>query len=209
MNVVRMNFSHGSYEYHGGVVDMTRQSVADHPLDGKPVAIALDTKGPEVRTGFLAGEDDVQLVKGNTITVTVNPEFKEKVTADLLYMDYPNLPKVMAEGGVMYIDDGLITLTVTAIKGDTLSCMVRTHAHTRARTHTPRNMHTHTPPRCHVPPNSIHISLGGRSTHTTTGVHIHTETSTSNIHALSRTHTPSPHLGSRSKTLACWGRRRG
>lgn len=119
-----MNFSHGSYEYHGSVVDNARKSVADHPLDGKPIAIALDTKGPEIRTGMLAGEGDVKLEKGNTVTVTVDPAFKDKCTADLIYMDYENLPKVMKEGQVMYIDDGLITLTVTAIKDKSLNCMV-------------------------------------------------------------------------------------
>jgi|EP00966_Prymnesium_polylepis_P095547 hypothetical protein len=51
MNVVRMNFSHGSYEYHGSVIAAARESEKLHPLDGRPVAIALDTKGPEIRTG--------------------------------------------------------------------------------------------------------------------------------------------------------------
>jgi len=124
MNIVRMNFSHGSYEYHGGVVDATRESVAKFPLDGKPIAIALDTKGPEIRTGMLEGDADVELTKGNDVTVTTNPEFKDKCTAELIYMDYADLPKDMSVGGLMYIDDGLITLTVTAIKGDTLKCTV-------------------------------------------------------------------------------------
>ena len=70
MNIVRMNFSHGSYEYHGGVVDNVRESVKSNPLDGKPIAIALDTKGPEIRTGLLEGGADVKLEKGSTITVS-------------------------------------------------------------------------------------------------------------------------------------------
>jgi len=124
MNVVRMNFSHGSYEYHGGVVDNTRESVKSFPLDRKPIAIALDTKGPEIRTGLLAGSDDIKLEKDGTITVTTDPAFKEKCTADKLYMDYENLPKVLPVGGLMYVDDGLISLEATAINGTEITCKI-------------------------------------------------------------------------------------
>lgn len=124
MNVVRMNFSHGSYEYHGGVVDATRESVAKFPLDGKPIAIALDTKGPEIRTGILAGDEDVKLEKGSSVVVTTNPDFKEKGTVEKIYMDYANLTKVLPVGGIMHVDDGLISLKATKVEKSDITCEI-------------------------------------------------------------------------------------
>merc|ERR1719310_357760 len=126
MNVVRMNFSHGSYEYHGSVIAAARQSVQDDPLDGRLLAIALDTKGPEIRTGMTVGDEVIELCKGSTLTVTTDDAAKESVTKDLLYMDYKNLPKVMSVGGTIFVDDGLIELQVTSIDVDagTMVCEV-------------------------------------------------------------------------------------
>ena len=58
MNVVRLNFSHGSFEFHKSIVDNTRKSLEVMP-SGRTVAIALDTKGPEIRTGQTKGDEEV------------------------------------------------------------------------------------------------------------------------------------------------------
>lgn len=52
MNVARLNFSHGTHEEHGRRIDTIRKA---SQLTGIPVAIMLDTKGPEIRTGNLEG----------------------------------------------------------------------------------------------------------------------------------------------------------
>jgi len=121
MNIVRMNFSHGSYEYHGEVIANARESCEKFPSgtdgtrkDMRPVAIALDTKGPEIRTGQLAGGADVELVKGSTVTVHTDDEWKEKGDAEHVHMDYKNICKVVAVGDSIFIDDGLIAIKVTA-----------------------------------------------------------------------------------------------
>ena len=52
------------------------------------------------------------LEKGATLTVQTDDEWKEKCDKDNLYMDYKNLPKVMTVGGLIFVDDGLISLKV-------------------------------------------------------------------------------------------------
>lgn len=73
LNVVRMNFSHGSYDYHKSVIDNTRQAVATHA--GRPVAIALDTKGPEIRTGNTVGDADLPIAVGTVMNITTDDAY--------------------------------------------------------------------------------------------------------------------------------------
>ena len=62
MAVARLNFSHGDHESHGATVARLLDAMSERPE--KHVAIMLDTKGPEIRTGFLESGDKVKLVKG-------------------------------------------------------------------------------------------------------------------------------------------------
>jgi pyruvate kinase len=73
LNVVRMNFSHGSYEYHQSVIDNARK--AEATMEGRPVAIALDTKGPEIRTGNTVGDQDIPISAGATINITTDEQY--------------------------------------------------------------------------------------------------------------------------------------
>eukprot|EP01134_Creolimax_fragrantissima_P005617 CFRG5617T1 len=110
MNVMRLNFSHGSYEFHGGLIKNLRESCAK--LAGPPVAIALDTKGPEIRTGILKdGDYTVQI--GDIIELMCGQEeWFDKGTPARQYVDYKNFGKVVKKGDTVYIDDGLLSFIV-------------------------------------------------------------------------------------------------
>lgn len=119
MNVARFNFSHGSHEYHRAGVERVRR-IADEV--GVPVAILLDTKGPEVRTGELENHQKVTLNTGDHVIVTTDDGVVG--TAERFSLDYKNLPNEVEKGSVILIDDGLIGLEVDHVEGTDMHCVV-------------------------------------------------------------------------------------
>ncbi|XP_035225321.1 pyruvate kinase PKM-like, partial [Stegodyphus dumicola] len=130
MNIVRLNFSHGTYEYHAGTIKNAREAIKrvaeEEGLASYPVAIALDTKGPEIRTGLLEGgaTAEVEMEKGKMVKVTTNEAYLEKCSAEVIYVDYKNITKVVSVGSRIYVDDGLISLVVKSIGTDSVECEV-------------------------------------------------------------------------------------
>ncbi|KAI1706197.1 pyruvate kinase, barrel domain-containing protein [Ditylenchus destructor] len=125
MNIARMNFSHGSHEYHSSTIANVREAVNGLHM-ATAVGIALDTKGPEIRTGLLAGggSAEVELKKGASIRLSTDPKFEESGTSTIVYVDYKNITKVVKVGSRVYVDDGLISLVVEEICEDALVCTV-------------------------------------------------------------------------------------
>ncbi|CAD0197273.1 unnamed protein product [Chrysodeixis includens] len=129
MNVARMNFSHGSHEYHAETIKNCREAEKNYSAKlGFPfsLAIALDTKGPEIRTGLLegGGSAEVELKKGDTIKLTTDPAYQERGTAATIYVDYKNITNVVKPGNRIFIDDGLISVICQSASVDTLVCTI-------------------------------------------------------------------------------------
>ena len=117
MNVARFNFSHGSYEEHGGrlaKLKSLRQEL------GKPVAALLDTKGPEIRLKeFKNGVE--MLEAGQTFTLTTR---EVEGTKEICSITYKDLPQDVHEGGTIMLDDGLIKLRITNVTDTDITCEV-------------------------------------------------------------------------------------
>ncbi|GAB7355850.1 hypothetical protein MBLNU459_g6512t1 [Dothideomycetes sp. NU459] len=121
LNVVRMNFSHGSYEYHQSVIDNAREAEKLQP--GRPLAIALDTKGPEIRTGNTVGDADIPIAAGSEINITTDDKYATASDDKNMFVDYKNITKVIEKGRTIYVDDGVLAFEVLDIVDDkTLRC---------------------------------------------------------------------------------------
>lgn len=111
MNVARLNFSHGNFEEHAARIQNIRQAAANKNTD---IAILLDTKGPEIRTGNFAG-GKAELEKGNTVFVSME---EVEGTSERFSITYPGLINDIEPGKKILLDDGLIELEVIALHPD-------------------------------------------------------------------------------------------
>jgi pyruvate kinase len=117
MNVARLNFSHGDFEEHGSRIINIRKACAEL---GKTVAILLDTKGPEIRTGKLK-EEPIDLLQDEHIVLTTEEILGDKNRISITYQDLPNDVHI---GSTILIDDGLIGLQVVGVQGTEINCVI-------------------------------------------------------------------------------------
>ena len=107
VDVVRLNFSHGTHTEHARRLGMVRK-IAERLR--RPIAVMLDLQGPKIRTGKLAGGQPVTLKRGQSFAITTVPV---EGTAERVSTTYPGLPSDCRTGDTVLVDDGRIKLIVT------------------------------------------------------------------------------------------------
>ncbi|MFC4075763.1 pyruvate kinase [Salinithrix halophila] len=118
MNVARLNFSHGSHDEHKQRIDRIREVGAEL---GKNIAILLDTKGPEIRTGELK-VDEVELVTGEHFILTTDIIQGD---SSRVSVSYKGLSQDVRPGSTILIDDGLIGLEVEEVSDTEIHCLIK------------------------------------------------------------------------------------
>ncbi|MGN0658770.1 MAG: pyruvate kinase [Emergencia sp.] len=106
MNVARLNFSHGTHEEHKETIETFRR-IRDEL--GLAAAVLLDTKGPEIRVRDFA-DGSVALESGQEFTLTTRDVVG---TREIVSVTYQDLPKEVAPGNLVLINDGKIVVKVT------------------------------------------------------------------------------------------------
>ena len=119
VNVVRLNFSHGKAQDHIDRAQMVRDAAA---RAGTVVAIMADLQGPKIRVGRFA-DGKVQLEPGAKFVLDAARKELGDVTA--VGLDYKDLPSEVKAGDVLLLNDGLIVLTVDAVKGQAVHTTVK------------------------------------------------------------------------------------
>lgn len=117
MNVARFNFSHGSHEEHKQRIDRVKAVREEYNL---PIALLLDTKGPEIRTGDMQ-DGKIFLKKGEQIRLTPRACLG---TPNKISITYPDLYQDVQAGTSILIDDGLIELRVEQTQEQDILCRV-------------------------------------------------------------------------------------
>lgn len=126
MNIARLNFSHGDFETHRRTIEKVR---AASLAVGKSVAIMADLPGPKMRIGTLA-EEPIDLNAGDNFCLTALDIVgnRERVS-----MSFSRLPQAVKPGDMLFLNDGIIQLEVTGIKGSDVHCTVRAGGELRSR----------------------------------------------------------------------------
>lgn len=117
MNVARLNMSHGSYEEYKTRIDMVRRVREEL---GTPVAILMDTKGPEIRIRTFAG-GEVELIEGESFVLTVKDVQGDQSRVSVTYSD---LPRHLKKGDKVLLNDGVIELVVDDVFSEDVHCTV-------------------------------------------------------------------------------------
>ncbi len=118
IDVVRLNFSHGSADDHRQRVETVRQVVSAH---GRTVGIMADLQGPKIRIGKFANQK-IYLKAGQTFILDAECKLGNDERVGL---DYPELIDDVAAGDVLLLDDGRVVMDIERIEGTEIHCRLR------------------------------------------------------------------------------------
>ncbi len=119
VDVLRLNFSHGSAQDHIDRATLVRQIAAKV---GRPVALMADLQGPKIRVGRFEG-GSVMLVPGKRFVL--DAARSEPGDIDAVGLDYKELPRDVKPGDTLLLNDGLLELTVESVRGEQVTTVVK------------------------------------------------------------------------------------
>ena len=118
VDVVRLNFSHGTADDHRARAKLVRELAQQYR---RPVSILVDLQGPKIRVGKFA-DGKITLTKGDNFILDAACKLG---TQERVGLDYPELPNDVHAGDVLLLDDGRVVLNVTAVNGPEIHTKVQ------------------------------------------------------------------------------------
>ncbi|KAM4085423.1 hypothetical protein ACJW30_10G026800 [Castanea mollissima] len=128
MNVARLNMSHGDHASHQKTIDLVKEYNAQ--FEDRVIAIMLDTKGPEVRSGDVP--QPIQLEEGQEFNFTIKRGVSTDDTVSVNYDDFVNDVEV---GDTLLVDGGMMSLAVKSKTKDLVKCVVVDGGELKSRRH--------------------------------------------------------------------------
>eukprot|EP00903_Cladosiphon_okamuranus_P007582 g7355.t1 len=137
MRVMRINFSHATFDEAELRLTNLRACKGKHSRallgEHNMRAVLVDTQGPEIRTGNIEGGGKIALMQGSTIELTTNPDYHDQGSAAKLFVNYYGLTGAVKVGSAILLDDGLVSLRVTEVREDSVTCMIENSAMLKSR----------------------------------------------------------------------------
>jgi pyruvate kinase len=126
INIARLNFSHGDFDSHRAVVSNLRSASRSA---GKRLAIMGDLSGPKMRIGKLA-QGPVELKPGDSFVLTIDDIVGDAGRASVTFK---RLPQAVRTGDTLFLNDSIIQLDVSSVKGSEVICKVFVGGELRSR----------------------------------------------------------------------------
>jgi len=120
MNVARLNFSHGTHDGHGELIDLLRE-ISDER--GVAITILQDLQGPKLRIGALPGHS-LELKAGDQITLSSSKDFVADKNDIYIPFEVPDLHEALVPGNHILLDDGQLEMEVQSITGNRIEASV-------------------------------------------------------------------------------------